>query len=182
MAAAHTKRERAMDVLWQRSHTLTEGLVTEEGARLRVLYPGTANHWAGPDFRGAVIATESGERILGDVELHISAPDWYSHGHQDDAGYNGVVLHVVLWPKGSTASRQRSGISTPIASIAGVSDTLKHAREQPPRARYPVWSPWTGTPWPRPWAAPVTRGSAPGAGASRWSSIPATPTRSCTAR
>ena len=132
MAAAYTKRERAMDVLWQRSHTLTEGLVTEEGARLRVLYPGTANHRAGPDFRGAVIATESGERILGDVELHISAPDWYSHGHQDDAGYNGVVLHVVLWPKGSTASRQRSGISTPIASIAGVSDTLKHAREQPP--------------------------------------------------
>ena len=97
MAAAYTKRERAMDVLWQRSHTLAEGLVTEEGARLRVLYPGTANHRAGPDFRGAVIATESGERILGDVELHISAPDWYSHGHQDDAGYNGVVLHVVLW-------------------------------------------------------------------------------------
>jgi hypothetical protein len=112
--------ERALEVLWQNAHTLAGGLVTEEGRRIRVLYPGRVNRRAGPDFRDAVIATESGERIAGDVELHLSAPDWYAHRHDADPNYNGVVLHVVLWPKGGKVSRQRSSMEVPVASIAGV--------------------------------------------------------------
>ena len=129
--ALHVTSERAMDLLWRRSHTLTEGLVTRGGERLRVVYPGTANHRSGPDFRGAVIATESGERIMGDVELHLNEPDWYRHGHHEDANYNGVVLHVVLSPRGRTATSQRSGTETPVASIAGLGEELSRGRKGP---------------------------------------------------
>ena len=126
-----------MGVLWGRAHTLSDGLVTEDGRRLRVLYPGTPNRRAGPDFRGAVLADEAGERIVGDVELHLSAPDWYSHGHHRDPGYNGVVLHVVLWPRGRRSTGQRSGVRAPIASIAGLSDALEQAPERPPEGLPP---------------------------------------------
>ncbi|MCH9011204.1 MAG: DUF2851 family protein, partial [Chloroflexi bacterium] len=119
--------ERALEVLWQRAHTLAEGLVTEEGRRIRVLYPGRVNRRAGPDFRDAVIATESGERIVGDVELHLSAPEWYAHRHDIDPNYNGVVLHVVLWPKGEKVSRQRSRMEVPVASVAGVAHGVEGA-------------------------------------------------------
>lgn len=109
--------ERAMSVLWQRSHELPEGLVAEDGTRLRVVYPGRASARAGPDFRDAVIADEGGRLLTGDVELHVNAPDWYSHGHHLDPRYSGVVLHVVLRPQGRARSRQRSGTTVPIASL-----------------------------------------------------------------
>jgi hypothetical protein len=55
--------------LWRRAHALT----TTEGRAFRVLYPGRPNARAGPDFRDAVLASESGQRIVGDVELHLDA-------------------------------------------------------------------------------------------------------------
>ena len=88
--------ERALSTLWRRSPSLSEGLTTQDGRRLRVLYAGRSNPREGPDFLDARLAAESGEVITGDVELHVRAPDWYSHGHHLDPNYNGVVLHVVL--------------------------------------------------------------------------------------
>ena len=118
-------RERALAVLWQRAHKLSEGLVTEDGRPFRVVYPGRANPRAGPDFHDAVIATPSGELVMGDVELHLNAPDWYGHRHHTDPGYNGVILHVVLRPKGRSASEQQSGTWAPVASIAHVAPLLE---------------------------------------------------------
>ena len=119
--------EPALATLWQRAHALPEGLVTEEGRRFRVVYSGRPNNRAGPDFRDAIVTTEDGELIFGDVELHLKARDWYGHGHHSDPNYNGVVLHVVLWPKGTVTSRQQSGTSTPVASIAPVIALLEQA-------------------------------------------------------
>ena len=116
--------ESALTALWRNAHALSQGLVTEGGSRLRVVYPGRANQRAGPDFYDAVIATEGGETIVGDVELHLDAPDWYRHGHHVDPGYNGVILHVVLRPRGASETRLQSGVKAPIASIAGVTSTL----------------------------------------------------------
>ena len=110
--------ERALAVLWQKAHALPDGLMTEDGKRFRVLYPGRANSRAGPDFYDAIIATEDGDQITGDVELHLNAPDWHSHHHDTDPNYNGVILHVVLRPKHRTTSMQQSGISVPVASLA----------------------------------------------------------------
>ena len=72
---------------------------TVTGARLKVLRPGTWNRGRGPDFREALIEVE-GKRIPGDVELHLYREDWWRHGHDRDAGYNRVVLHVVLFAGG----------------------------------------------------------------------------------
>ena len=58
---------------------VADGLETEDGRRLRVVYPGRLSGLAGPDFRDTVLETEAGELITGDVELHVDAPDWYRH-------------------------------------------------------------------------------------------------------
>ena len=109
-----------MAALWSRAHALSDGLVTEDGRRLTVVYPGRSNPRAGPDFLDAVLRDESGRRIVGDVELHVDAPDWYGHRHHLDPAYNGVVLHVVLRSKGAAASRQQSGTETPVAALDAV--------------------------------------------------------------
>ena len=121
--------ERALSALWQRAHTLSEGLTTEDGRPLRVVYPGRANPRAGPDFRDAIIINEAGDPITGDVELHLKAPDWYSHRHHVDPNYNGVILHVVLWPKRESTSKQQSGIKTPVASVAHAMPLLRCAKD-----------------------------------------------------
>ena len=51
--------EKALAVLWQRAHALPEGLVTQDGRRLKVIYPGRPNHRAGPDFHDAIIADDA---------------------------------------------------------------------------------------------------------------------------
>lgn len=117
--------ERALAALWRRAHTLSEGLVTEDGRRLRVVYPGRASPRAGPDFRDAVLATGEGELLTGDVELHLNAPDWYRHRHDVDPSYNGVILHVVLRPKGGLPAKQRSKTAAPVASLAAAATSLE---------------------------------------------------------
>ena len=124
---AARQSERAVADLWSKAHALSDGLVTEDGRRLRVVYPGRPNPRAGPDFVDAVLTTEAGRQIVGDVELHVSAPDWYSHRHHLDPNYNGVILHVVLRSRGRATSEQESGTETPVATIAAISPS-KDAR------------------------------------------------------
>ena len=141
IGALHTAREsrgpaerpgeRAVARLWRRAHVLADGLQTEDGRRLRVVYPGRLSGLAGPDFRDTVLETESGELITGDVELHVDAPDWYRHGHHADPAYNGVVLHVVLHPKGALGSAQQSRTAAPVASLEPVAGLLEEASDLP---------------------------------------------------
>ena len=119
--------ESALAALWQRAHSLPDGLLTEDGRRFRVVYPGRPNGRAGPDFRDSVLATDDGKLVTGDVELHVEAPGWRSHGHDTDPGYNGVILHVVLRAKGSVSSRQQSRARAPVASLEPVVDELRQA-------------------------------------------------------
>ena len=106
------RSERALAQLWLRTRVLSSGITTEDGERLRVVYPGRSNPRAGPDFLDAILATESGEILRGDVELHLRAPDWYGHGHHVDPNYNGVILHVVLSTVGRVRTELPSGLST----------------------------------------------------------------------
>ena len=117
-------KEQVVARLWCNSPSLLEGLFTEDGRRFRVLYPGRASGRAGPDFRDSVIETESGELLTGDVEVHVDAPDWYSHRHNVDPNYNGVILHVVLHPRGKKTSEQQSKTNVPITSLGSVADLL----------------------------------------------------------
>ena len=109
--------EAAVAKLWSRAHTLPHGLRTEQGTPFRVLYPGRPGGPAGPDFVDSVIETPTGERITGDVELHVDAPDWYRHGHHGDPAYNGVILHVVMRAGGRRTTAHQSSTTAPVVKL-----------------------------------------------------------------
>ncbi|MBR9978982.1 MAG: DUF2851 family protein [Bacteroidetes bacterium] len=70
--------------------------VTLQRQCVRVIDPGKLNRHDGPDFRNAVI-TVDGVLRRGDIEIHTNREDWHRHGHDRDANYDGVVLHVCLF-------------------------------------------------------------------------------------
>ena len=112
--------EEAVVRLWQNADRLASGLVTRDGRRLDVLYPGRRSGTAGPDFRDCVLSTDSGDIVVGDVEVHVTEGGWGAHGHDVDANYNGVVLHVVLAPTGRTRTTLESRAEAPVAAIGAV--------------------------------------------------------------
>lgn len=59
-----------------------------------MLDPGLHNRNSGPDFFNAKVKI-GGTLWVGNVEIHDKSGDWYAHGHERDAHYNNVVLHVV---------------------------------------------------------------------------------------
>ena len=63
----------------------------------KIINPGIRNHYSGPDFLQAVIQYPDGNIKHGDVEIHHSTSDWYSHGHHLDKHYEKVVLHVIIY-------------------------------------------------------------------------------------
>ncbi len=63
----------------------------------KIINPGILNHYSGPDFLEAVIQFPDGSIKRGDVEIHHSVSDWYSHGHHLDKHYENVVLHVIIY-------------------------------------------------------------------------------------
>jgi hypothetical protein len=88
--------ERLVQAIWNEQLVKGDVLVTADGRPVRVFDPGQWNGEAGPDFRNADIEI-GGQRLRGDVEIHIHATDWDAHGHQRDFDYNNVILHVVLY-------------------------------------------------------------------------------------
>ncbi len=106
--------EKQLHLLWQQSAERRGRLATQRGEKLRVLYPGRHSGQRGPDFRDAVLLLDGGRLVKGDVEIHVEASGWKSHGHQQDANYNGVVLHVVSQAQGREATLLQSKIEAPI--------------------------------------------------------------------
>ncbi len=125
--------EEAVVRLWQSADRLASGLVTQDGSRLKVLYPGRRSSSAGPDFRDCVLSTESGDVVVGDVEVHVTAGGWSAHGHHVDSNYNGVVLHVVLAPTGRSTTTLQSRAEAPVAAIGATRKT--EARDADPSRR-----------------------------------------------
>ncbi|MCF3649454.1 DUF2851 family protein [Synoicihabitans lomoniglobus] len=76
---------------------------TQNGERIKVDHPGRWNRLGGPDFKDARLRI-GGRQIDGDVEIHLHESDWRAHGHGNDAHYDGVVLHVVLYPSSATTT------------------------------------------------------------------------------
>ena len=86
--------EDLLQVIWQHSLYKPGNLSTTNGEVLTVVHPGTRNRNAGPDFLEAKVRI--GETLLiGNIELHINTSDWQKHGHQNDAAYQNLILHVV---------------------------------------------------------------------------------------
>lgn len=88
-----------------------------DGRSLTVLAPGRWNLLGGPDFRGARLRIDDRE-VVGDVEVHFDAADWTRHGHDEDAAYNDVVLHVVLFEPNAGLNLPRTHAGREIAQFA----------------------------------------------------------------
>lgn len=122
--------EKEIARIWQYQLLNGEQLVTEEGEPLQIIHPGWPNDDEGPDFRDAVIMTGR-ELIRGDIEIHVESGGWWEHGHQLNAVYNEVILHVVMWHVGKITARLQNGgqvptlilgkyISLPLSQLSGV--------------------------------------------------------------
>ena len=103
-----------------------------DGRALRVVFPGVPGGASGPDFRGAILDAE-GDLLRGDVELHLRASGWRSHGHHRDPAYANVVLHVVAEDDvGTRTTLHTNGRAIPVLLLS------------PPRAgdsRLPAFTP-----------------------------------------
>lgn len=99
-----TFSEKLLQKIWLRGNFDRDAVRTADGRSVKIVNPGRWNLLAGPDFRDAQLVID-GVAIQGDVELHINAGDWRQHGHAEDPAYDGVVLHVVLFPPGDAFTR-----------------------------------------------------------------------------
>lgn len=86
--------EQLLHYCWKHRLFPIAGLRTTEGEEVEVVDPGLHNGNAGPDFFNAKVRI-NGQMWVGNVEIHDKASDWFTHGHEKDAQYNNVVLHVV---------------------------------------------------------------------------------------
>lgn len=89
--------EKLLQKIWLRGDFDHRAARTSDGRSIRVVHPGKWNLLGGPDFKGARVRIGDVEST-GDVELHLHARDWDAHRHAADRAYDGVILHVVLFP------------------------------------------------------------------------------------
>ena len=107
-----------MHRLWREEGPRLPTLTCDDGTLLRVVYPGRPSAAAGPDFRDAILSTQDGRLLRGDVELHLTPGGWRAHGHHRDRLYNGVVLNVVLWPASSGRGQTRLEMGARVPTVA----------------------------------------------------------------
>ncbi len=86
--------EAFLQWVWLHQVFNSDDLKTTDGRAIRVERPGEWNRGFGPDFSGARVWIGN-QLALGAVEIHVRSADWFEHGHERDAEYNSVILHVI---------------------------------------------------------------------------------------
>ncbi len=95
-------------------------LQLSNGSCYRLLFAGLRGTAAGPDVRDAVFSPgpdDAAQALVGDVEFHVRASDWFAHRHHIDARYNRVVLHVVLLCDDNRPTCRQDGGVIPTCSL-----------------------------------------------------------------
>lgn len=85
--------EQLLHYVWKHKLLPLSELRTTDGQLVEVIDPGLHNRDAGPDFFNAKLRI-GGTLWVGNVEIHEHSSEWYQHGHDRDARYNNVVLHI----------------------------------------------------------------------------------------
>jgi hypothetical protein len=96
--------ERLVQAIWQHQRLRRGELKTTDGKNVRVFHPGFASVEGGPDFRGAVLQIGGSPPSSGDVEVDLRASGWRAHGHDRNANFQNVLLHVVWDDTGGRVS------------------------------------------------------------------------------
>ena len=112
---------------------LDVNLPLTNGVSCQLIYAGRPGGSPGPDIRDAILSFTSYNpgteyaaannplrNIVGDVEIHIRATDWFAHQHHTDARYNKVVLHIVLICDNSRPTMRQDGTIIPTCSLNDV--------------------------------------------------------------
>lgn len=86
--------ESLLQFIWRYGYFNRQQLYTTAGEPLAILFAGNWNKDQGPDFTAAKIRIGT-ILLVGQVELHIRASDWYRHAHGPDPHYRHTILHVV---------------------------------------------------------------------------------------
>lgn len=125
---SYTFSEKLLQKIWLRGNFDRGSLATNDGQRVELRYRGKWNLLGGPDFKQARLSFDAGREIVGDIELHLSAEGWAEHGHASDPAYDGVVLHVVLFPPPPGHRTQtKDGRAIPVLTLLPL---LDHDLEQ----------------------------------------------------
>src|SRR6201999_3574310 len=95
--------ETLLQAVWQHQRLRREQLTALDGRKVRILHPGFLSREGGPDFRGAVVRFADESPVTGDIEVDIEASGWRAHGHDRNANFKNVILHVI-WNAPGTAS------------------------------------------------------------------------------
>jgi hypothetical protein len=107
--------ERLVADIWERQ-AFDRRVLTALG--LELIYRGVPSDAGGPDYQDAIVATEGGATLRGDVEFHVRSCDWNHHGHSRDPRYNSVILHVV-WIDDEKNTVRADGWQVPIVALSG---------------------------------------------------------------
>ena len=87
-------KEDFLHYLWKFKKFDTLNLKTSNEEEITIVSVGQYLELAGPDFFNAQI-TIGNQKWAGNVEIHLKSSDWYIHNHEQDSGYENVILHVV---------------------------------------------------------------------------------------
>lgn len=88
--------ESLLQAVWRHQRLRREQLTTLDGRTVRILHPGFLSREGGPDFRGAVVQFADEPPVTGDIEVDLQSAGWRAHGHDKNAAFKNVILHV-LW-------------------------------------------------------------------------------------
>ena len=96
---------------------LGQQLCTEQGELLKIVYLGRREINDGPDFQRALVLTNTGQLLRGDIEVHVYARDWYRHGHHHNSNYNNVILHIVAQQHPNIVTCTENGNLIPVLCL-----------------------------------------------------------------
>jgi len=115
-------REDLISFLWKFQYFDMKKLKTTSNEKLEVIKVGQENKNTGPDFFNAQVIIDN-QKWAGNVELHVNASDWYVHGHEKDANYDNVILHVV-WENDTPIYRKNNTLIPTLELKNNVDSTI----------------------------------------------------------
>jgi len=85
--------EDFLQTIWKNRWFTPKEYKSSDGRIVNIISSGYLNENDGPDFTNAKVEID-GILWAGNIEIHTNASDWNTHGHNKDANYNNVILHV----------------------------------------------------------------------------------------
>ncbi len=86
--------EDLLQFIWEQQLFAREALRTVEGHALEIVKPGRLQSNSGPDFHDGRVRFDD-QLLVGNIEIHVRASEWFAHRHHEDPAYDNVILHVV---------------------------------------------------------------------------------------